>query len=60
MFPDANSCECEICPIGTYNDIEQSDTCPQCQPGYTTMSPGREGSSFCVKSENLATSTFQN
>ena len=43
---------CKKCPIGTYNDIEQSYSCKQCPDGTTTMWEGVKGHVYCVKSEN--------
>ena len=39
-FEDQNSCECDTCPIGTYNPQESAETCTSCPPGWTTLQSG--------------------
>ena len=46
-YPDATSCECEICPAGTYNDRETATDCFQCPSGTTTVRAGATEQSQC-------------
>ena len=47
-YEDPNSCDCETCPIGTYNNQESAETCISCPPGWTTLQSGSTVSSQCL------------
>ena len=47
VYPDATGCECQICPIGTYNSEESAQSCTSCPPGLTTMESGTDRSWKC-------------
>ena len=32
-FEDQDSCACDLCPKGTYNDQETAESCTICPPG---------------------------
>ena len=53
VYPDPTSCECEPCPIGTYNDQDDATLCSPCPNGLTTIQEGSDDSSLCITSENL-------
>ena len=46
-YEDQDSCDCEICPIGTYNNQEAAELCIQCPSGQTTLQEGSNTSSNC-------------
>ena len=47
-YPHSSSCECEPCPIGTYNERDHSQSCTECPEGFTTMQEGSASSSECL------------
>ena len=53
LYPDATSCECKICPAGTYNDREAATDCFQCPLGTTTVRAGATEQSQCQDSKKL-------
>ena len=52
-FEDQDSCECEICPIGTYNDQDDVETCTSCPTGWTTLQSGSTLDSQCRLSKKI-------
>ena len=46
-FEDQDSHECELCPIGTYNDQEAVESCTSCPPMWTTLQLGSTGDLEC-------------
>ena len=46
-YPDPNSCECEICTTGTYNDRDFATSCTSCPGELTTVQEGSTSISQC-------------
>ena len=47
VYPDPTSCECAPCPIGTYNDKDDAQSCTLCSQEYTTSQEGSTSSLDC-------------
>ena len=54
VYPNATGCECNICPIGTYNNRDSTASCTSCPSGWTTLQTGttvyfhcRQSKKFC-------------
>ena len=52
VYPDSNNCECEICPIATFNDQDYVTSCRRCQTGYTTLEEGSTDWDDCIPGKN--------
>ena len=48
VYPNPTSCECEPCPMGTYNDRANAQECTSCQAGFTTFQEGSTSRSKCL------------
>lgn len=46
-FHNQTSRNCELCPIGFYNDQERQTNCTPCPWGQTTQDPGAKYISQC-------------
>ena len=46
-FEDQDSCECDLCPVGTYNNQESVESCTSCPVGWTTLQSGSTGGLEC-------------
>ena len=53
VYPNSSSCECEPCPIGTYNDREFTDSCTACPEGVITLEEGSTRFNQCRLSMQL-------
>ena len=52
-FLDDKTCDCKLCPIGTYSDTEDADVCTSCPPGKTTFQKGSDRISLCQPGKEL-------
>ncbi|KAL4240085.1 Coagulation factor 5/8 C-terminal domain [Mactra antiquata] len=44
---------CHICPIGTYQPLEEADTCTRCPAGDTTSNEGSISINDCIQVEDI-------
>ena len=52
-FLDDTTCECKLCPLGTYSDTEDADSCISCPQGQTTFQEGSDRSTLCQPGNKL-------
>ena len=57
-FEDQDSCECDICPIGTYSEHNATESCTSCPQSWTTLQPGSTDESQCRLSKKLNKLSF--
>ena len=55
VYPNVTGCECEICPMGTFNSEDFADACISCLPGETTPQPGSSLWTDCRESKKCLT-----
>ena len=52
-FEDQDTCECDLCPIGTYSDHEAVESCKDCPMGWTTLQAGSTREAQCRLSKKV-------
>ena len=59
-FLDDTSCECKLCPLGTYSDTEDAKSCTFCPLGETTFQEGSDRGTLCQPGNELEILIIEN